>query len=66
MVGGGGGGNQPIFVIESRVKVLVDTLGLAINPIACCCSARADDFAHTRGKSNTDLELLTHVHLWKI
>ena len=32
-----------------------------INPIACCCSARADDFAHTNGKSNTDFELFTHV-----
>ena len=52
-------------MIELRVKliVLVDTLGLAINPIVCCCSARNDYFAV---KSNTDFELFTHVLPWKI
>ena len=58
-----GGKNQPILVIKLKVKaiVLVDTLGLAINPIACCCRVIADDFAHTSGKSNTDFESFTHV-----
>ena len=38
-----------------------DTLGLTILSIACCCSARADDFAHTSGNSSTDFQELSHV-----